>query len=80
MGKLKGVKYDLQVHIRNPKSGVVERKNPYRRHVDAGRTVIYERDGEFRYENDAIVPEEFLPEHLKKKQISAEAKAVKKAG
>ena len=64
MGRLKGIKYDLNVHIRNPKSGVVERVNPYRRHVDAGRTVIYERDGEFRYENNELVPHEMLPKHL----------------
>lgn len=38
--------FDLQTHIRNKKSGRIESKNAYRRHVSADG-VKYERNGQF---------------------------------
>lgn len=42
--------FDLQVHIRHPKSGRLENTKPYRLHIST-EGKFFERDGKLYYEN-----------------------------
>lgn len=47
--------FDLRVHIRDPKTGFVTKKQPYRLHVNRERGTYYERDGKLYYPNGELV-------------------------
>lgn len=50
------VGFDLRTEIRDSKTGKVIRSQPYIRHVHRDKGVVYERAGQFFYENGEPAP------------------------
>jgi len=68
----KGQGFDLVTHVRNPKTGMIEKKQPYRLKF-VGGTIIYVRDGK----NYSPNGEELLTKE--EKQIRVKESAIDKA-
>lgn len=52
--------FDRRVHIRNPKTGRIEKVQPYREYMTKDRQSVLERDGQFFWENGSPCPPEVV--------------------